>query len=191
MKQKHQSGQIVLITLLVLAVATTVALSLIGRTTIDTSISSQIEESSRAFSAAEAGVEEALRSGVGTSGAQVLTPGVTYNVSVSQVGGSAGVYPFSKKTLTGTTETVWFVNHNPDGSLNEVFTFTGENLDICWSYEQPVEPAVAVTILYKDGDDGSYKVARDAFDSVASRANINNFKGVPSPPSGGCRQPRF
>lgn len=186
MNYKRQKGQIVLITLLVLAVGTTVALSLIARTTTDVSISSQIEQSSRAFSAAEAGVEEALQSGIGSSGAQVLTPGITYDVTVNQVGGSAGVLELSKKTQPGTTETLWFVDHNPDGTLNETLTFTGENLDICWSYEQPVEPAVAVSILYKEGSDGSYKVARDAFDPVATRANTNQFQQIPSPPSGGC-----
>ena len=186
----RQSGQIVLITLLILAVGTTLALSLIGRTTIDVSISSQVEESSRAFSAAEAGVEEALRSGQGTSGAQVLTSGVSYTTTVASVGGNAGVFQLSKKTEVGSTETVWFVDHNPDGSINETLTFTGENLDICWSYEQPVEPALAISILYKVSD-GTYRVARDAFDPVASRANTNKFKAVPSPPSGGCGQTSY
>ncbi len=190
MPYHKQSGQIVLITLLVLAVGTTLALSLIARTTIDTAISSQVEESLRAFSAAEAGIEEALRSGQGSGGAQVLTPGVTYSVNVTSVGGAEGVYQLSKKTSAGVTETVWFVDHNPDGSINETLTFTGENLDICWSYESGTEPAIAISILYKKSD-GSYRVARDAFDPVASRANTNKFKSVPSPPSGGCDQTNY
>lgn len=182
--KKFQSGQIVLITLLVLAVGTTLALSLIGRSTINTAISSQLEESSRAFSAAEAGIEEALLTGL-DKGVTVLTPGTSYQVNVTSVGGSAGIYQLSKKTLKGTTETLWFVNHNADGSLNETLTFTGANVDICWSYEQPTESAIAVTILYKNSA-GSYQVARDAFDSVASRVNVNKFTAIPSPPSGGC-----
>lgn len=184
MRKKFQSGQIVLITLLVLAVGTTVALSLIGKTTINTAITSQLEESSRAFSAAEAGIEQALLSGQ-SAGATVLTPGITYQVNVTSVGGNAGVYQLSKKTLKGNTETVWFVSHNADGSLNETLTFTGGNVDICWSYEPPTEPAIVVSILYKNSS-GVYQVARDAFDSVASRATTNNFKAIPSPPSGGC-----
>ncbi len=185
-QSSRSAGQIVLITLLVLAVGTTVALSLIGRTTIDTAISANLEESARAFGAAEAGIESALGSGLGTGGAQVLTGGTTYETTVSTVGGSEGVVRLSKKTLKGTTETVWFVDHNEDGTLNETITFLGENLDICWSYESPVEPAVVFSILYKEGSDGSYKVVRDAFDPVPARASSNKFQQVPSPPSGGC-----
>ena len=83
---RHQQGQILLITLLVLTVATTIALSLIGRATIDLSMSNQLEESTRAFNAAEAGVEQALKSGLGTNGPAVLTNGVTYDVTVNTIG---------------------------------------------------------------------------------------------------------
>jgi len=148
MTTHRQVGQVLLIVVLALAVGTTVALSLIGRTTIDVSINTQLEESSRAFSAAEAGIEEALRSGQGTAGAQILTSGVTYNVTVASVGGSAGVYHLPNRTSVGDTEAVWLVDHNADGSLKEVATFTGEGLGICWSYEQPIEPAVVISILY-------------------------------------------
>jgi hypothetical protein len=114
-KYRAQSGQVVLITLLVLTIATTVALSLIARTTTDTTITAQVEESSRAFSAAEAGIEEALKTASGTIGAKVLTSGVLYNVTVNSIGGAVGVYEFSKKTLKGDTETLWLVAHDSNG----------------------------------------------------------------------------
>ncbi|MBI3385734.1 hypothetical protein HY031_01470 [Candidatus Gottesmanbacteria bacterium] len=189
MRSVRDAGQIALITILVLAVGATVALSLIARTTIDTSISSQVEESSRAFSAAEAGVEQALQSGQG--GTQIVANGVTYNATVATVGGNAAVYQLPSKTPEGSTETVWFVNHNADGSINEAVTFTGASLDICWSYEQPVQPAIAMGILYKAASDGSYRVARDAFDPDSGRANTNHFTVIPSPPSGGCGQSNY
>lgn len=185
----REVGQVALITILVLAVGATVALSLIARTTIDTSISNQVEESSRAFSAAEAGVEQALVSGQG--GTQIVANGVSYNTTVATVGGSAAPYQLAAITPEGSTETVWFVNHNPDGSVSESITFTGTNITICWSYEQPTQPAIAIGILYKSGSDGSYRMARDAFDPNATRASINNFGQVPSPPSGGCGQTNY
>ncbi len=184
MRRSHKNGQIALITILVLAVGATVALSLVGRTTIDTSISSQVEESSRAFSAAEAGVEVALQSGQG--GNQVVASGVTYNTTVASVGGNASVYQLPAETPEGSTETVWFVNHKADGSLDESVSFTATNINICWSYKQPTQPAIVVGILYKSGSDGQYRLARDAFDPDAARTSSNNFTGVPSPPSGGC-----
>ncbi len=166
-----QSGQVVLITLLVLTVATTIALSLIGRSTIDLSISTTLEESARAFSAAEAGIEEALKTGVGTGQAKVLTPGVSYSVSVSSIGGAAGVYQLSRKTFKGSTDTIWLVSHNSDDTVNETPVFTSDQLKICFSRE-PVTPALVGTVLYKEGTNGTYRVARFALDpDAASRGN--------------------
>lgn len=175
-RSSQQRGQVVLITLLILAIGTTVALSLMGRVTTDVGISSQIEESSRAFSAAEAGIEEALKTGEGSGGPKVLTPGgVSYQTTVSNVGGSTAVYKLPQKTPKGNTETLWFVNFNPDGTLDEKITYIGENVTLCWSNETPVIPAVVVGILYKENGTGTYKVARVAFDPDTNRADTNNF----------------
>lgn len=184
MRNKHssQSGQIVLIVLLVLTIATTIALSLIARSTTDVAISSQLEDSSRAFGAAEAGIEEALKSGAGTGGAKVLTPGVSYSATVSSIGGAAGVFQFSKKSFRGTTETLWLVAHNADETLAETPTYTNPTISICWTSET-TKPAIAASILYKRA--GMYYVAKDAFDPDATRAATNTFNGVTAS-SGGC-----
>lgn len=60
MMVKYPHGQVLLITVLVLSIAVTIALSLIGRSVTDVSMSRNLEESARAFSAAEAGIEETL-----------------------------------------------------------------------------------------------------------------------------------
>lgn len=180
---KFQRGQVLLISLLVLSIATTVALSLIGRSTTDVTISNQISESSRAFSAAEAGIEEALKTGVGTGGAQVLTAGVTYNVSKADIGGTAGAYVFPKKVSRGTTETMWLVSHNADGTLAETPTYTAAGIDVCWSSETTT-PAMIASILYKTAG-GQYRVAKGAYDPDATRAATNKFS-PPTATSGGC-----
>lgn len=181
---RHQSGQVVLITLLVLAIATTVALSLVSRTTTDTSITNQIEESSRAFSAAEAGVEEALKSGIGSGEVPVLVgQEASYKVNVNTIGGATGVFEFPKKTLKGVTETVWLVSHDSNGNLVETPTYTASSLSVCWSSESTT-PAVAVTLLYKESSDSSYRVAKAAFDPNSTRALTNKFSSSYAP--GGC-----
>ena len=184
-KRSSQSGQIVLIVLLVLTIATTIALSLISRSTTDVTISSQLEDSSRAFGAAEAGIEEALKSGTGTGGAKVLTAGVTYSASVSSIGGAAGVFQFSKKSFRGVTETLWLVAHNADGSLAETPTYTNPSFSVCWTSET-TKPAITASIIYKRA--GMYYVAKDAFDPDAARAAANTFNGVTAS-SGGCGVP--
>jgi Tfp pilus assembly protein PilX len=188
MKQNNtSSGQVVLITLLVLTIATTVALSLISRTTTDTTITNQTEESSRAFSAAEAGIEEALRTGLGTvNGTFVGVDGVSYNTLVSTVGSAAGIYDFPKKTLKGMTDTLWLANHDDvTGAIDEtVHAFTAPSIDICWSTDATTVPALAITLLYRESSDGSYRVAKTAFDPVGTRAADNKFDSTWTP--GGC-----
>lgn len=171
-----------LITILVLTVATTIALSLIGRSTIDLSMSNQLEESSRAFSAAEAGIEQALESGLG--GTQVLTSNARFNVSVASIGGTSSVYQMQRKTSKGTTETIWMVDHNDDGTLDLSSGFQNTAVNLCWSQEI-VTPALIVSVLYIEGTDGSYKVARSAIDSSAA-TRANNFDDTSITGSGGC-----
>lgn len=182
---KDNRGQIVLITLLVLTIATTVVLSLMARTTTDTAITNQIEQSSRAFSAAEAGIEEALQSGVGSGGVKVLTGAeASYSVTVASIGGATGVFEFPQKTLQGSSETVWLVAHDANGALVEIPTYTSSYIDVCWSQETIV-PALVATVLYKESSDGSYRTAKVASDPVAIRRTDNNFS-PPTASTGGC-----
>lgn len=177
MKNSFEQGQILLITLLVLTVATTIALSLIGRATIDLSMSNQLEESTRAFNAAEAGIEQALQSGSETAtGPVTLTSGVTYEVSVNSIGGQPGVFQLARKTPKNVTETIWLVNHDPTtGALDETRVFDDNTLSLCWSQEEAPDVAAAleVTVLYKDNIN-EYHAARMAVDPDAVTRN-NNF----------------
>lgn len=181
MSQKNnQSGQIALISLLVLTIATTVGLSLIARTTTDISVTRKIEESTRAFSAAEAGIEETLKSGIAASGETDPALGVSYVVTIKPTtGGPGSPFVFPQKTLNENTETVWLVNHNADGTINETPTYTSPTIDVCWSSESTT-PALVVSVLYKSA--GAYRMAKAAFDP-AGRAN--NFS-APTATTGGC-----
>lgn len=178
MKNHKQNGQVVLITLLVLSFAVTVALSLISRTSTDLSISNQIEDSAKAFSAAEAGVEQALKSGVtGVPIAGVLTASnVQYSTTVSDVGGAAGVYEFPQKTLAGATETLWLVNHTDTGAVDESILYPGNTFSVCFSHAEGNVPAFVLGVLYKRA--GAYYLAKGAYDPVAARALTDSFSGV-------------
>ena len=187
LQTRSEQGQILLITLLVLTVATTVALSLIGRATLDLSISNQLEESSRAFSAAEAGVELALKSGAGSNGPQVLTPGITYDVTVNPIGVTSGlsnIYTISHQTSRDSTETVWLVNHSDPTTITETPTYTNNTITVCWS-QAATPTGLAISVLYKTPL-GAYNVARAGFDpSAASRNNGFDATGISV---SGCNQ---
>lgn len=175
MRQEHiHKGQILLITLLVLSIATTIALSLIARTTTDLNISNETDESSRAFNAAEAGIEEALRAQVAPVGTQALSGNTSYTVTQTSIGGAAGAYTFPRVTSVGQTETLWLVNHNAVTGLPDTLTkgYTDNTIEVCLGDTTP-KPAIEVIIYYIRG--GEYRIARDVFDADSDRIANNNF----------------
>ena len=148
-------GQIVLITILILSIAMTIALSLIARMNIDLSMTSDMNDSVVAFGAAEAGIEQTLISG--TDIGQTALAGTTakYTSSIVDFGGTGtSVFELPRDTPAGTTDTVWLAAHNADGTLNEASTFTESAIDLCWSHETPI-PAVEVTVVYKNTASGN------------------------------------
>lgn len=179
MKNKNQTGQVLIILLLVTMVALTIGLAITQRSISDISISTRTEQSSRAFSAAEAGIESALE-----SGADPTTP-ITFDENQS----SATVTPVDSlprptqaleyfkiskadfahfwlaspidlsKFYDRTTVAVYFGNTNQDPDYA--------------SSDTP--PAIEVNVITKKAD-GSYGSKRTYFDSDSSRASSNNFQ---------------
>lgn len=174
---KSNSGQIILILVLITIVGLTIGLSLISRTVTDVRISSQIEQSSRAFSAAEAGVETALKTSVinGPTGTISLN-NAQASYDVSSLGDSKDVFLYPL-TTPNSSQTLWLVPHNDDGSLkvNEPNQPVGKAypantaFDICFGSDAISKPALILSLFYIDGT--TYKVAKLAIDSDGSRGN--------------------
>lgn len=175
-------GQIVLITILILSIAMTVSLSLIARMNIDVTMTNDLSDSVKAFAAAEAGVERSLKSGNSIESTTLTGTDTTYQTDVNIIGGAVSVFELPKITSGGSTETVWFVPHNADGTLDEATQFTEAGFDLCWIHDMPT-PAVAVTALYKRGS--NYFVAKEAYDADAARAGTNYFTFI-NPSATGC-----
>lgn len=85
--KKNQSGQIALVILLIMVVILTIGLSLAARSITDIRISQDEKEAVRAFSAAEAGIEEALRQdlSIWSGGSVSVGVGISANVTVASV----------------------------------------------------------------------------------------------------------
>lgn len=177
---RDDSGQIVLMVVLLTMVGLTVGLSLISRTVTDIRISSQIEQSNRAFSAAEAGVETALQGAAigGPATGNITLPGavgseqdrVYAQYQVSNVGGVPNEILELPLTFPYNSHTVWLVSHDTDGSLNISTSYpTSKTLEICWGSDSSNRPAIELTLVYLEGDD--YKIAKAAYDPE----NRNNF----------------
>ncbi|MCL4339322.1 hypothetical protein M1271_06555 [Patescibacteria group bacterium] len=174
------SGQVVLILVLITVVGLTVGLSLISRTVTDVRISSQIEQSSRAFSAAEAGVETALQGAqVGSSGSLNVTANTTANYNVTMLGGNNSVFTYPY-TETNDIQTLWLNSHTNE-ILDESATNSyspSSSLTVCWGSQTTKstdESAIEVSIYYKDAG-GQYYIAKGAYDpDPLTRTPPDNF----------------
>lgn len=165
-----QKGQALLIILLVMAVGLTIGLAVVSRSVTDIGISRQEEESSRVFSVAEAGIEEALK--LGGIPPDVVIGDIRATVTTNNLGGT-NVFVFPGKYRAGDTQTFWLVAHDSNGNLTETGRYTGTTIDFYWGNENQdpdsSAPALEVLLIYKEGS--NFKIKRGAFDPNTSRAN--------------------
>ncbi len=152
---RKNSGQIVLVVLLVMVVLLTVGLAVVSRSVTDIRISKEVEEASRAFAAAEAGIEDVLKRETITAGSETIPIGDLE----------------TEVTVTTTNSFGAKIERNETASV-ALDGFTGTGLDVNWS-----NSGLELTLFY---DFGGYKIARWALDDGSGCGN--NFTPVSSMP---------
>lgn len=165
---KNERGQAVLIVLLSLSVVLVVVMFILSRSITDISLSSKEEDSMRAFSAAEAGIERVLVTGSSTGSMSIGD--ATFDASVSDFASatSAVVYPISLKS--GEIATFWFTRPG------DPTVFSGNQMKLCWADDNTSSgasdtPAIEITVYYKVG--AEYRVYRKMVDPYVSRTQNN------------------
>lgn len=186
-KTAHNSGQALLIILLVMAVALTIGLSVIARSITDIAISQKEEEAARAFSTAEAGIEQALlATGTGdTTGTLSLGSFTATRSDLVTSGGKTFVHP--QALSAGESASIWLVGHDSNNELAcsadyPCFTNSGDgDLRFCWSKpgtasDVSTTPALEVMVFHTTGSGYSNtKVGRATFDPNTVRRSANGF----------------
>jgi hypothetical protein len=171
------AGQTLLLVLLSMAVVLTIVLSILSRSVTDVAVTSSQEDSQKAFSAAEAGIESSLFSGLASGGTFENNAEYTTGVSDYGLGETEFVYPSS--LISGEIGTIWFVGHDENGNLSCTGgdCFAGTVMKVCWGTDPVVIPAIEVSIYYTStpGDYATVKVARGTADPDSARRTSNNF----------------
>ena len=161
MSGKKQSGQILLIVVLVIVVASTIGLSLASRSITSLKTSTEEAESQKALAAAEAGIERAIQGNVLSPGLNVLYSNDLGNKSSYSVDITGGIQNSTflvnggNKIQKDEGADIWFVEHNPDGSLdystvknpNFVNLYWGSTTESCSN--QANMPAAIEAIAHK------------------------------------------
>jgi hypothetical protein len=181
--KKNSSGQALLLVLLSMAVILTIVLSILSRSITDVAVTTRSEESLRAFSAAEAGVERALIAGSDIGSTELGDAEFSADVSSFGEGSQDISYPI--KILSGESVNLWFVAHNADKEkvcTAEFPCFTGNTVKVCWGESgtgssEDTTPAVEVSFFYAStpGDYSTTQIARAVYDPNATRRSTNNF----------------
>lgn len=171
-------GQALLIVLLVMAVVVTTGLSVISRTISDVTVTTGQEDSLRAFSAAEAGIEEAIVSNLSIDDPPtekvIESAGepteIKYTASVDRFPEAARDYPYPSEIASGETATIWLVEHDDSGNLNYSQSYTGNKIDIFWGKPNTlIKPALEISVLYLDSATGKLQIGRAIADPESNR----------------------
>ncbi|OGY09061.1 MAG: hypothetical protein A2700_02385 [Candidatus Blackburnbacteria bacterium RIFCSPHIGHO2_01_FULL_44_64] len=185
---RNSSGQALVVVLLVLSVVLTITLSVVSRSVTDITVSKKEEDALRAVSAAEAGVEQLLKQGAGTTIAGSLSPGSTFNANVTGLGVGTKQFAVPYALRAGDAATLWLVSHATDGTLvcnSGNACFTGNTVKVCWGNSGTLgslstAPAIEVSVLHtSSGSDlSTAKIARAVYDPNVSRRTVNNFSSA-------------
>lgn len=189
-----ESGQMLVVLLLVMVVGLTIGLFTLGRTTADISITTNVADSTRAFNAAEAGIEDAIRSIPAVQGIPVpVASGTSYTVNIASLGGTgATIFPSVRQppVRLDDTFTLWLAAHDDTtGFLDETNSYQNNNIDLCFTTNTTV-PALGVTLFYRDTATGQVKTAYTVYDQVNNRTAdsqgvANNLSPCPTDAASG------
>ncbi|MBI4100332.1 hypothetical protein HY439_01190 [Candidatus Microgenomates bacterium] len=189
-RANSERGQVLLIALLVMVVGLTVGLSVVARSITNIKISTQNEESQRAFFAAEAGLEVALLPNGAVGSGSVGS--ANYNVTATETSPANNIFIFPATVKVDDTRTLWLVKHDPADStklMDSSAYYTAQTINVCWQ-DASTTPAMEIILIYKEGGN-TYRVARGAYDPDGGRGN--NFSGVTSssPPNCGSADLKY
>ena len=186
-------GQILILFLLVLVLATAIVLSVASRTVTDIKVTSTSDESNRAYFAAEAGVEEALKK------AETSTGPVNFKLAFDDISTTATTELMAPGVGARETYVYPFLVERDDvAQINMLRTYhnlntgwLGSNLAIYWGTDPAgangQDQAIEVSILYHDG--AGFHISKFGFDpNPGAHPPLNNFcstaSGVQAIPAG-------
>jgi hypothetical protein len=176
--RKLEQGQALLIVVMVMVVALTVGLSVAIRTTTSVRISSEDESSERAFSAAEAGIEQAFLTNTSVP-LTSLENNTTYQTSVVNLTGGEFLVNNGTSILKDEPVDIWLSNY-PDYSSpwsGSLIINWGAASDTC-SPSEANNTQAALEIVVLTGTLANPRSATYALDPCPARAATNNFELV-------------
>lgn len=178
---RDSRGQALLIVVLVMVVALTVGLSIASRTIINLKTSTEEANSQKALSAAEAGIEQAIKSnqiGINVANGTFTDTKASYQTSVTAVSGTSFLINGGNPVLQDNGADLWLSNYSSDP--NQIFSnpWTG-TLTVAWgNSSDPCSNSALEIIIISGATKQSATSKRYVFDACSSRGSSNHFTQV-------------
>ncbi|MFH0937173.1 MAG: hypothetical protein V1808_02685 [Candidatus Daviesbacteria bacterium] len=187
-KIKNQKGQIIIIILLVMVTALAIGLSVAGRSMTEITTSSNTENSSRAFSAAEAGIEKALKqTSTGNSQIDLSNQALAkynWDADLPKDNNALELPAISK----GKVAQFWLAKPEDLVSYYTADTFDiyfGEVKNYTELGDEDNQPGIEVRVILRDASGAYYSSGPYIFDSFGVGDN-NGRDSTPESPIDGC-----
>jgi len=159
---ENQKGQALIIVLLVMSIVLTVVLSSVSRSVTEIQTTTYEEDSLRAFSAAEAGIEDKLiNPQIGVETIESVDPSdasIFYKAMTTAPSPDSKQYIYPNPLSSGESATFWLVSHDNSGllSCNGFPCWEGGVMSVCYKPQgESQEPAVEITIYYDETNKSS------------------------------------
>ena len=183
-RNEYQKGQVLLIIVLVMIVALSIGLSVVTRSITNLQISSEEESSQRALSAAEAGIERALQSQEGVTGAIPLENNSQIdNVTVDTLSGNEFLVNNGNLVLKDDGVDIGLSRYDEDNPAvrysdpytNFISVYWGSPNNSCDDANN--QPAALELLLVTKAEGEPAQIRHYALDACANRTVANNFCG--------------
>ena len=178
---RNQKGQALLIIVLVMVVALTVGLSVASRTIINLRNTQEQASSQKALSAAEAGVEQAIKTQAHISVKTFDSGRVSYSTTKTDLGNTSLPFLIAGKNQVSKNDAVYVWLSPYTSNFNTVWPTSGTaNLTIYWGENSDGCSNAALEIAVITGPKSDPKVTRYANEPCGTRQGTNNFNSVSS-----------
>lgn len=172
----YQKGQTLLIVVLVMVVSLSIGLSLASRTITNLRNTAEEESSQRAFSAAEAGIEQALKEDSGLIGGETFSEGTQIKeVTVTEIEGTEFLLNGGNPVQKDDGLDIWIADYSEDGSAFNT-TKKNANITLFWGENSdPCENAAIEIIVLSGANKDNATSTRYAYDPCDVRNSQNQF----------------
>lgn len=182
---RGQSGQVLLIIVLIMVVGLTVGLSLASRSIVSLRTSEEEITSQQALSAAEAGIEQVSKTNTAIANGSFLNS-ATYNTSITTVSGNSFLLNGGNSVLKDDAADVWLSDYSRDSAEIYQNPWSG-NLTILWGKGNAGCTQAALEIIVISGSKANPITRKYAFDPCTTRSSTNNFTAASAGGSSGGR----